>query len=306
MGKIKGILLFFWNIFYKIRKSLKQLFYSVDDFFYRSFHSAPRVATNRQTLDYIVENHCSVSRFGDGEIKLAKGDSISFQKADDFVTEKMRQTLSSDDDGHIVCLADIFNNLDIYEDSVQKHWKKHLTKYRRTWYKYTVKDKQYYNAFISRPYIEFKDRTGCGEWFVSIKKIWDNRDVVFIEGEKSRLGIGNDLFDNAKSIRRILGPAANAFSRYDDLLAQTQGVEKSALILLALGPCATALALDLHRLGYQAVDIGHVDIEYEWYLAGADKKQPVKNKFVNEARHGEEISDDVGGEYSKQIIAKIL
>lgn len=38
-----------------------------------------------------------------------------------------------------------------------------------------------------------------------------------IEGEKSRLGVGNDLFEGAKSIRRILGPAQNAFDKYEEL-----------------------------------------------------------------------------------------
>lgn len=32
-----------------------------------------------------------------------------------------------------------------------------------------------------------------------MKAIWKDRDVVFIEGEKSRLGVGNDLFDNVKA-----------------------------------------------------------------------------------------------------------
>ena len=37
-----------------------------------------------------------------------------------------------------------------------------------------------------------------------MKGIWEGRDIIFIEGEKSRLGVGNDLFDNAQSIHRIL------------------------------------------------------------------------------------------------------
>lgn len=306
MRNIKKFLLIFWNLFYDLRIKISDIFFLCIDLFYRTFSKAPVVKSPKETLDYIVENNCSVSRFGDGEIKLAKGVDISFQKADKFVCEKMRQTLSSDVKGHIVCLADIFKDLDRYEKSVEKHWKKHLTRYRKTWYKYTLKDKVYYNAFITRPYMELKDKSGCADWFRSVKSIWDGRDVVFVEGEKSRLGVGNDLFDNAKSIRRILGPVENAFSKYDELLSEVVKTEKSALILLALGPCATAMALDLHNIGYQAVDIGHIDIEYEWFIAGVKKKQPVKNKFVNEAREKEEISDMVDDSYHCEIIAKIL
>ena len=41
------------------------------------------------------------------------------------------------------------------------------------------------------------------------------------------------------------------------------------LILLALGPTATVMAYNLAQKGYQAIDIGHIDIEYEWYRMGA-------------------------------------
>ena len=30
-------------------------------------------------------------------------------------------------------------------------------------------------------------------------------------------------------------------------------------------------ACDLYNLGYQAIDIGHIDIEYEWFLRNATK-----------------------------------
>ncbi len=39
-----------------------------------------------------------------------------------------------------------------------------------------------------------------------------------IEGEKSRLGIGNDLFNNSKSIKRIICPIINAFNAYDKII----------------------------------------------------------------------------------------
>ena len=43
-------------------------------------------------------------------------------------------------------------------------------------------------------------------------------DCVFVEGDKTRMGVGNDLFDNAKSIQRILCPSESAFDNYDAIL----------------------------------------------------------------------------------------
>ena len=138
-----------------------------------------------------------------------------------------------------------------------------------------------------------------------LKKIWNNKDILLIEGEKSRLGIGNDLFDNVKSIQRILAPNRNAFKHYNDILKEVCKYNPADyLILLALGPTATILAYDLALKGYQAIDIGHVDIEYEWFKMGATHKVPVPNKFVNEAGAGAGVGDIDNKKYLSEIVCR--
>lgn len=78
------------------------------------------------------------------------------------------------------------------------------------------------------------------------------------------------MFSGAESIQRIIGPAENAFHAYDKILECCKDQTKDKLFLLALGPTATVLACDLCKMGYQAVDIGHIDLEYEWFLKGQD------------------------------------
>ena len=94
--------------------------------------------------------------------------------------------------------------------------------------------------------------------------------------------MGNDLFNNTKSIKRILCPAVNAFNVYQKIINQVKKIDKSNLILLALGPTSTVLAYDLDKLGYRAIDVGHIDIEYEWFLRNATKKIQINNKYVIE------------------------
>ena len=83
------------------------------------------------------------------------------------------------------------------------------------------------------------------------------------------MGVNNDLFDNVKSIKRILCPIVNAFNIYEKILQEALKIKKNKLILLALGPTASVLAYDLYHAGYQVLDIGHMDIEYEWFLRNA-------------------------------------
>ena len=80
-------------------------------------------------------------------------------------------------------------------------------------------------------------------------------------------------------------------------------------MLLSLGMTATVLAYDLAKLGYWAIDMGHLDIEYEWYLKGdnnMDKPLSVKGKFTNEAVGGNEVGECTDAQYLNEIIYKVL
>ena len=58
-----------------------------------------------------------------------------------------------------------------------------------------------------------------------MKKIWDERDVLIIEGYFTRCGIGNDLFNNSKSIKRILCPPKNAFLVYEKIINEFKNLK---------------------------------------------------------------------------------
>lgn len=302
---MKRFFLRLWNTLYKTKKVVLGFFWCVFDFFFSRINPPPQVASVEETIDALAFNRFSIARFGDGEIKLVAGENISFQKTTPFITQKLREVLSSDVDGLLIGVADVFGDRSRYGESSTLYWKKHLHRYRKVWYRYLKKDKKYYNASMTRQYISLKDRSQGIDIYNRMKQIWNNKDIVFIEGEKSRMGVGNDLFSGAKSIKRILAPSTQAFDKYDEILQEAQKQNKDILFLIALGPAATGLAYDLHLLGYQAIDIGHVDVEYEWLLTKADRRQPIKNKMVHEA-HLYDIDECIDEDYLSQIIAKIL
>ena len=127
--------------------------------------------------------------------------------------------------------------------------------------------------------------------------------MIFVEGALTRLGVGNDLFDNAAQIRRIEAPPVNSFDKYDEILAAAlKYAEEDTLFLIAMGPSAGVLAYDLYKAGYQAIDIGHVDLEYEWFLNGDGKRSAVKHKYNNEFPNGDCVEDIYDEEYLRQII----
>lgn len=265
----------------------------------------PHVASMVETLEKISRDKCSVSRFGDGEMLVLGGYPIRFQKADVALSSKLIEVLQSENEKHLVCLSDTFTYLNRYTRNATRFWRTHFYLYGNLWDQYLIPNKQYYNTFMTRPYMDFKSKAECGLWFDLLKKIWEGRNVVFIEGEKSRLGVGNDLFANAKSIKRILCPPTSAFDQYDQILAEAMKQDNDCLFLIALGPTATVLAYDLFKQGYQAIDAGHVDIEYEWFRMKATKKVKIASKYVNEAFAGNKIDDSGDADYRNQIICTI-
>lgn len=133
---------------------------------------------------------------------------------------------------------------------------------------------------------------------------------MIVEGTLSRCVGGNDLFNKCKSVKRILVPTKDAFDKYEEIyeaiLKITQSYEID-LILLAIGPpTATCLAFDLYNAEKRALDLGNLDIEYEWMNLGVENKVAVSGKYTHEVKNGnkniEEIFDQ---KYENQIVYKI-
>ena len=198
--------------------------------------------------------------------------------------------------------------LNRYKYDAKKYYLKFFRSNLEQLSKLINKNKNYYSACISRFYMDFKKKNHVLNYIKHLKKIWDKKDVLIIEGEKSMLGIGNDLFDNINSIKRIICPALNAFNVYEKIINSVKNkIKTNTLILIALGPTATVLSYDLFKLGYQAIDIGHIDIEYEWFLRKAKNKIPISNKNVAEVDQIiTQTNKTIEKNYFTQIIEKIL
>lgn len=266
------------------------------------------IATPEETIDKIIKDKVSITRFGDGEFDMIYGIGMNYQKYDADLAKRLEEIIISQDDGIIIGIPNVVNleYCDKYTGFATEFWPKWINKYKFKLVRLLKRNRKYYSAQITRFYLDYKDKSNVAEYVKKMKKIWDKKDVVIIEGEQSRLGIGNDLFDNMKSIQRIICPSENAFEIYDKIYNEALKIDKNKLVLLALGPTATVLAYDLFKAGYQAIDIGHVDIEYEWFLRKATKKIKIESKYVTEVKEGRENIQEVKDEkYKNEIVARI-
>lgn len=286
---------------------------SIDNLKYEMFYDTERpvypiVEKGEKAIELIINEGKSMSRFGDGEFAVIAGDNRQkFQLANPKLGERLKEVLASTDDNILICIANNYGDLSEYNADGKYNIRAYMTpEVRAQHYKLLDMNRVYYDAYLTRPYASYKDNNTDAprKRFDNLRRIWKGKNLVIIEGERTRMGVGNDLFDNAKSITRILGPAVNAFDRYEDILGEALKQDKDKLILIAMGATATVLAYDLAKAGYQALDIGHIDMEYEWMLTGKGKKTEVKHKYNNEVAGGdnvEELSDPI---YESQIIAR--
>ena len=79
----------------------------------------------------------------------------------------------------------------------------------------------------------YKIKSNIPKYITKLKKIWNLKNILIIEGEKSKIGIGNNLFDNVKSIKRIIYPSINAFKVYDKIIKEVIKVDKKRLIIIS-------------------------------------------------------------------------
>ena len=163
----------------------------------------------------------------------------------------------------------------------------------------------YGSTFISRPYMDLVDKSPSAGYFAKLKQLWQGREIVIVEGVTSRSGVGNDLFSNALSIERIICPSRNAFAKVDAIRHALMQISTDKLILLILGPTAKVLVEDLAAMGYQAIDLGHIDSEYEWFKMGATHKVKLPHKHTAEHNYDEDIIFEQDKDYERQIIYKI-
>ncbi len=294
---------------------LKKMYFEMRYFWYLLFYK-PSIMSFKETIDYINQNKSSISRFGDGELDFAldSNKEILFQNRNTLLGKRLREILSSNNKNVLICLPSLIlpkNRRDLTHIS-RSFWRHYsIEKIPRT-IKLINKKYRYGNTDISRFYLNYTDKSfKTIDYKVKLlKKIWDNRNVIVVEGLYTRLGVGNDLFGNTISMRRIICPAKNAFDQYNKIYTSViDNYHADDLVIIALGPTATVLAYDLGaNKNIQAIDIGHIDMEYLWFINGVDYKAQMPGRNFSEDSTFDYENDDFVGKskYQEEIIFKVF
>lgn len=264
-----------------------------------------KVRNNFDSLQHIKKHQASVARFGDGEIDIIAGHNIPYQIYDKQLADTLKEILSQQsDEKFLVCLPDAFENIERYNHSARSFWEGHFNHYHNLYEEVCTAD-WYGSTFLSRPYIDLEDKSSAKDYFEHLKDLWADKDILIVEGQTSRSGVGNDLFDNARSIERIIGPSRNAYAKLAEIEEAIREYGKDKLVLLMMGPTAKVLSYHLAQEGYWMIDLGHIDSEYEWYNLGADYKVKLNHKHTAEHNYDQDIEFIEDETYDNQIVKVI-
>lgn len=261
--------------------------------------------TFEETINDIKYNKKSIARFGDGEfLLLIKERDLGFQKLDLQLSDKLAEVLNNRNPDFLIAIPDSIATTKNHKRFAKVHWLLFINTHGQRLSGFLNIDYHYGNANMTRLYAGLKDQSQSKKLFDKVRSIWENQEILIVEGNLSRLGVGNDLFDNAKSLKRIICPGKNTFDKYEEIKTASATLGKDKLILCALGPTATVLCSDLSNLGYWAIDIGHIDVEYMWMLMNAKERTSIKGRYVHESHNSEgyELDSELVLPYQQSIL----
>lgn len=197
------------------KKILKKMIYSIEhgeakrklEEIQKEF---PRVLSITETLNEVIEKKKSISRFGDGEFNLLvenkKAQNI-FQTKNKKLKKKLLEILKTENKDILVCISPLKTQkkkkieLDKEPYFMERYWLYRWSELE----KFFNKKISYGNSFISR--INLFEEVPLKR----IKKIWENKEVVFVYSKNGRFDIDERLFDNVKNYKEIFIPAINAY-----------------------------------------------------------------------------------------------
>ena len=139
------------------------------------------------TVRYILDNGCSVSRFGDGEfqmithyIKKGTTDSFevdSFQSYDAKLAMRLIEVLNTSSSSHLVCIPYAFKKSSIFKGYGRIFFEREWLKRKKAIFNFLL-DRDFGDASFTRFYYERQDIKDYNAYVDLLKCLWDKKDVL--------------------------------------------------------------------------------------------------------------------------------
>lgn len=202
----------------------------------------PKVVHEFETIKKLQEGF-SISRYGDGELKLMTGSEYIREKANHALGREMRDILAKP---HPNCLVGI------WPLNTQSPKCKSMTRHKQRYLPLLSPKVKYYSSLITRP--DSAPWIGTREYALEFQKLWAKKRVALLceetGGARRALGI-----EAAANIAHIACTRHGAYAHIDEYESAILGTQAD-IAILSCGPTASCLANRLAGHGMQAIDFG--------------------------------------------------
>jgi hypothetical protein len=213
----------------------------------------PLVMDEWSTLFAVANGRLSLSRWGDGEAKVATNRSCITQPADPSLAKQLRRMLLDPHPKVVVAIPRIWP--DEPPLATPRFWPQHQWVFE----KYCKLGHTFGSAFVSRrDAYPIPDEPAYWRLFQSI---WAGRPVLMVTGSKKGSRTVTGLLSTAGSVDVLDAPRQGAWSAYEGIMADAvawANAKVDPIVVMACGTTATIGAYDLQvKHGIQAIDVGH-------------------------------------------------
>jgi len=201
-----------------------------------------RVLSEDETIDAALRG-MSLSRYGDGELRLCLGKSAASQSPDPKLQRELKQILAGPTKS-LVCIP----NPDSRSPKAV-NWQGYATKKFMALYG----QEQYGSAFITRPdSAPWIDRP---DYWTKVEDLWRNKSVTLVVGDGKSITTEQLVKDGA-NVRVVFTPRQHAYATIDQI--EEEIARPAGPILMCVGATATVLAERLAKKDLHAIDLGHI------------------------------------------------
>lgn len=203
-----------------------------------------------ETIQAALFGH-NLSRFGDGELRLARGGKAISQKADSNLANELRKILAGKT-AVICCVPPIYPPAKKRNHPRMKFW----SKYQAPEYMMLYGPQLYGSSFVTRP--DSAPWIDTPDYWDRVAALWRGKDILYVTGGDSHLP--TIMRDEASYLSMFRCEKRDAYSQVDEIVEECRIWQGT--VLLAAGATGTVVAHRLASIGVHAVDIGHMGMFY--------------------------------------------
>ena len=231
----------------------------------------PHILNAEETIELLLNEPKSFSRFGDGEINIMTGSKTDMHHADPRLASYLWEIIKNQNENLYVGLPyGWFHANENSQDFVKEYLRRNSYKYRQLVLPVCNMNRVYIAAGFNQVYMN-TEGLDYDTYFSKVKKLFKGRKIVLFAGKGILNKLDYDIFDEVAERINVDGPVYNSFDYFDELFEKAKSFSKEYTLCFILGPVSKVLCYELSKLGYLAWDLGHLAKDYDAYCKKIEK-----------------------------------